>query len=307
MKYFLSVNYLEDKLHQKILGINIPTLLSEKIQQLQLISIGIVSEGCACNCCEQDGIHLTQESNELHCDKTNIPIQKEYYAICKDFDLKAAWNNKWLRENVLIPITLELLYTSDKPSWYSKHGTLLTNDFETVAYTYKLFKRLINKYGKTRKQIAEEIREFVGWKQGGFHITSKDSCNAAIKEYDLKELKPNDWYPTPEFYAYYADYDWVVFCWLFGRMIDLPKGFPMYCKDLKQELDRCVSNLTFMKSTIEHKEPIEWLGKENMEVALSLIKGEGIKNETYPKQTNEHNSLDNAKWNYELYKFILSL
>jgi hypothetical protein len=39
---------------------------------------------------------------------------------------------------------------------------------------------------------------------------------------------------APEFWAYYADYDWVVFCWLFGRMIDLPKGFPMFCRDIKQ-------------------------------------------------------------------------
>ncbi len=42
---------------------------------------------------------------------------------------------------------------------------------------------------------------------------------------------------TPKFWAYYADYDWVVFCQLFGKMIDLPPGFPMYCRDLKQMLD----------------------------------------------------------------------
>lgn len=40
--------------------------------------------------------------------------------------------------------------------------------------------------------------------------------------------------PSPEFWGYYADYDWVVFCQLFGRMIDLPKGFPMFCRDIKQ-------------------------------------------------------------------------
>lgn len=38
----------------------------------------------------------------------------------------------------------------------------------------------------------------------------------------------------PEFWAYYADYDWVGFCQLFGRMIDLPKGWPRYCNDVKQ-------------------------------------------------------------------------
>jgi hypothetical protein len=38
----------------------------------------------------------------------------------------------------------------------------------------------------------------------------------------------------PEIWAYYADYDWVAFCQLFGRMIDLPNGWPMFCRDLKQ-------------------------------------------------------------------------
>jgi hypothetical protein len=40
--------------------------------------------------------------------------------------------------------------------------------------------------------------------------------------------------PSPEFWAYYADYDWVALCQLFGRMVDLPTGWPMYCRDLKQ-------------------------------------------------------------------------
>lgn len=41
----------------------------------------------------------------------------------------------------------------------------------------------------------------------------------------------------PSFYSYYADYDWVAFCQLFGCMIDLPKGWPMYCRDIKQVAD----------------------------------------------------------------------
>lgn len=40
--------------------------------------------------------------------------------------------------------------------------------------------------------------------------------------------------PSPRFWAYYADYDWVALCQLYGRMLDLPKGWPMYCRDLKQ-------------------------------------------------------------------------
>ena len=45
-------------------------------------------------------------------------------------------------------------------------------------------------------------------------------------------------YGKPEFWGYYADYDWVALCQLFGTMVQLPKGYPMYCNDLKQ---LCVS------------------------------------------------------------------
>lgn len=44
--------------------------------------------------------------------------------------------------------------------------------------------------------------------------------------------------PKPEFWAYYADYDWVVFCQLYGRMMDLPDKFPRYCRDFKQWMDQ---------------------------------------------------------------------
>lgn len=38
----------------------------------------------------------------------------------------------------------------------------------------------------------------------------------------------------PELWAYYGDYDWVVLCQLFGCMIDLPAGWPMFAMDVKQ-------------------------------------------------------------------------
>jgi hypothetical protein len=41
----------------------------------------------------------------------------------------------------------------------------------------------------------------------------------------------------PEFWAYFADYDWVALCQLYGTMMDLPSGWPYYCRDLKQALD----------------------------------------------------------------------
>lgn len=50
---------------------------------------------------------------------------------------------------------------------------------------------------------------------------------------DLLNLFKND--PSPEFWAYYADYDWVLFCQIFGTMLDLPKNFPMLCLDIEQK------------------------------------------------------------------------
>lgn len=37
-----------------------------------------------------------------------------------------------------------------------------------------------------------------------------------------------------EFWADYASYDWIVLCQLFGTMLDLPRGFPMFVKDIQQ-------------------------------------------------------------------------
>jgi hypothetical protein len=67
-------------------------------------------------------------------------------------------------------------------------------------------------------------------------------------------------------------------------MINLPKGFPMYCNDLKQILDEKQNKLILIHGDIE------------------VVK---IKNyDGYPKQENEHNALADAKWNKELHKFL---
>lgn len=75
-------------------------------------------------------------------------------------------------------------------------------------------------------------------------------------------------FDKPEFWGYYSDYDWVVFCQLFGKMVDLPKGWPMYCRDLKQWCDS--------------------VGKPQL-----------------PQQgKGEHNALADALWNKEVYEFL---
>jgi hypothetical protein len=72
----------------------------------------------------------------------------------------------------------------------------------------------------------------------------------------------------PEFWGYYADYDWVVFCQIFGSMINLPRGWPMYCRDIKQWAD-----------------------------VLGDIK--------IPKQeSTEHHALNDARWNKQAWGYL---
>jgi hypothetical protein len=107
---------------------------------------------------------------------------------------------------------------------------------------------------------------------------------------------------------------------LFGRMIDLPKGFPMYCKDLKQMLDEALQNYNKTVRYIDVEKRIGFIGDfsklvfrdkgKEKQIDLSKCdlkyKLEFIKkyHSGYPKQKNEHNALDDAKWNLKLFEFI---
>lgn len=88
---------------------------------------------------------------------------------------------------------------------------------------------------KSREFIAAEIRAFVG--------------------------------DAPEFWAYYADYDWVALCQLYGTMMALPKGWPMYCRDVKQLCD-------------------------------------ALGNPKLPDQTGEHHALADAEWTQAAWKHL---
>jgi hypothetical protein len=77
----------------------------------------------------------------------------------------------------------------------------------------------------------------------------------------------------PQFWAYYADYDWVVFCWLFGKMVDLPSHFPKFCMDFKQYM-------------VEHDIP---------------------RNALPPQIGNTHDALADASWLYSAYYTVLNI
>lgn len=273
MNYYLDCEFLEGTQTKRILGIP----YGNTKPTIDLISLALVAE---------DG--------------------RECYAISKDFNLKEAWNRfdikasltderkawkeYWIRENVLRPIFLELVGIDVQ--WYKDmwkriptYGSYHPKDH---MFTYSNFKKLLNKYGKSNEQIAEEVKEF---------------CGATFRYPDAIE----DVDDNIIFYGYFCDYDWVVFCWLFGKMIDLPKGFPYYCRDLKQMLDEKVDELPI--SSIDGKIGVnvssltEYIGLGKTGIEIDSIND----HPNYPKQTNEHSAIHDARWNRDLHKFIQSL
>lgn len=63
------------------------------------------------------------------------------------------------------------------------------------------------------------------------YLVTPNIAAARIADFVLSE-------PDPQLWAWYGAYDHVMTAQLFGRMIDLPQGFPMHTNDLKQEADR---------------------------------------------------------------------
>ena len=75
-------------------------------------------------------------------------------------------------------------------------------------------------------------------------------------------------YGKPEFWGYYSAYDHIALCQLFGPMINLPKGWPMYTRDIKQWCDQ-------------------------------------LGNPKLPEQgKNEHHALADARWNRIAWNFL---
>ena len=275
MNYYMDTEFLEGTQEKRMFGIK----YGQTKPTIDLISIALVAED-----------------------------NREFYAISKDFNLKEAWNRLeythfgkdgkhkvkeyWIRENVLLPIFEELVNKWALEESKANKISCTTGYNPPIKFTYKNFRKLINKYGKTNKQIAEEVKDFISEKhkldtgiidQYGFTYNALKTFEGRMNCVEVN-------WGLPQFYGYFADYDWVVFCWLFGKMNNLPKGFPMYCNDLKQLLDE-----TQLKKFGDSKFTDGRLLNDIKELP------------SYPKQTNSHNALADARWNKQLHEFLKTL
>ena len=315
MKYFFDTEFRQ-AVHNPLVG--------KKHNYLELISIGIVAE---------DG--------------------REYYAVSKDFDINAAWNmheprtgqgdrnntDPWhnkLRDFVLMPIFNELSYQEyrencndpefmnvldDRPE-NERLDFYIKNLLDTSEFFKSEFKRLVKKYGKTNSKIKDEIFDFVN-PDLGFHCSAynnsefddKESCIS--KHFDAHNVIDfnQHFVAQPEFYGCYADYDWFLFCSLFGVMKDKPAGFPMYCRDLKQMLDEKAESITQLQFTrllfdsknwkvvSELPKKVHSVDDYTLGMKIELIKT----NADYPKEPGQHHSLLEARWAKDFYQFLINL
>lgn len=129
---------------------------------------------------------------------------RELYAVNEDIASGPLYDqickHQWLMENVVPHLPLSTGQTGSQKG----HGKLSTGS----AYNGFFNLDMASNDVMPRRMIRNAVRDFIGAT------------------------------PEPELWAWYGAYDHVALCQLWGRMIDLPKGVPMWTNDLKQECVR---------------------------------------------------------------------
>lgn len=163
--------------------------------------------------------------------------EREYYAVNADCDFDRICQDDWLWLNVV-----QHLPTSKKDWTVPNFGRSATWLDKKAACV------------KPKWVIANEVREFI--------VGKVRPCGKAPSGEDAY------WHEDlPELWAYFAAYDHVALCQLFGKMIDLPDLMPMWTHDLMQLIE-------------------------------SIPRGRDFKK---PEQDGvAHNALEDARWNYKL-------
>jgi len=167
-----------------------------------------------------------------------------FYAENSCFDIDDA--NDWVKDNVIPKLKWHENIESTKG-----HNNISNDTFDNTGEDV-----LFPEFGIRRK-----------WEVYGSPQVIRDSLKAF---FELPQEKDEVDFER-QFYAYYSAYDWVVFCWIFGTMMDLPQGMPMFCHDLKPMMDVACEKYNMLK-------PDD------------------------PK--DEHNALYDAIWNKELHEKI---
>lgn len=170
---------------------------------------------------------------------------REYYALNAYCDHTKA--DGWVKENVLKLLPLQPV--------------------KDAGMSPDAYQKMKSQGWRSPEVIAAEVAVFMG---------------ATFDEVDYLDprsgsgMSLKDGSEQPEIWADYGSYDWVVLCQLWGKMIDLPNGFPMYINDIQQErrrlggvelpkqvgsLHNALEDARYVKSCVEHLDAVVMAGE----------------------------------------------
>ena len=203
---------------------------------------------------------------------------REYYAISSDFNLDEAWNRyDIVREEFGIGFWDATEVIEEKEYW-------IRNNVLRSIWIDLIGKDDISPYSKDwaregsyKKQFTKRNLKRLLKKNGkGNEEISTDIINFLSVESTEGDPLQNSRIIDHDiaFYGYMCDFDYVAMTWLFGGMSKWPEGFPYYFNDLAQMKDEKV---------VDKYHP------------------------DFPKESDEHNALSDARWNKKLYDFITNL
>lgn len=156
----------------------------------------------------------------------------ELYLINDEVDLTALRHHPWLCKNVVPHLPLRWVHPQARPVPSLIHVEPDVLDWDRDHEDHE---RAMPPW-----EIAERVRAFV--------------------------LNGGD----PELWAWYGAYDHVVMCQqLFGRMVDLPAGFPMWTNDIRQLSELCGNPMLPAQDAAGH-----------------------------------HRAIDDARWNAEAWRYL---
>lgn len=153
----------------------------------------------------------------------------------RDMPTRIIYDTEFIDDGLTIaPISIAMRRDRDGEELYAITDSLAT--MARAAESYWLRENVLRwlpveitmaaGYGKIDANVAwdEDHPEFQ-------YVRSETEIRDMVEDFVLAE-------PNPQLWAYYASYDHVLYAQLFGPMVDLPDGMPMYTMDVKQEAIR---------------------------------------------------------------------
>lgn len=141
---------------------------------------------------------------------------REYYAVNDDAPWDRIYNDEWLMKHVWPQLPVK---------GYTEKLVSIGGGKTQMQMDHRGYLDRSSTLVRPKWVIRNEVREFLldGFTPAGHGDDGKPFY------FDTD---------VPELWAWYGAYDHVALAQLFGKMINLPKGIPMWTNDLRQEVHR---------------------------------------------------------------------